>query len=106
MTSPREVENNPLLQPKHLKTQTKNQKQPKTQPTEKKFYADTHNNNQTKIITSYSRCLVHNILLSLLPNIAAGQKMHMVLGATENPKKRELKIYRLSCFFKLRLRLA
>jgi hypothetical protein len=40
-----EVENIQQLQPKLLKKQTKNQKQPKPQPNIKKFCANTHNNN-------------------------------------------------------------
>jgi len=43
------VENIQQLQPNKLKIQTKNKKQLKTQPIVKKFYANTHNNNQRKI---------------------------------------------------------
>jgi hypothetical protein len=46
------VENIQQLQPKYLKTQAKTTKQPKIQPTLKKFYANTHNNNQRKRIWS------------------------------------------------------
>jgi hypothetical protein len=44
------VENIQQLQPTNPKKQTKNKKQLKPQPIMKKFYANTHNNNQRKRI--------------------------------------------------------
>jgi hypothetical protein len=41
-----EVGNIQQLQPKQHKTQTKYKKQPKHNPTGKKFYTNTHNNSQ------------------------------------------------------------